>query len=583
MGEGNEFLDLRRSRGQWLLRVIAFVGAVMVGVSVQSSLGTSAAAGPAPAGFLVGTAAVDISPPANLYPMHAAAYGIHTVSAVQAGRPFYARSLAISAADGSMSHTVVLTVLDSQGYFIAYKQDPVGKPGYFGTAGIRAQVKADRGLDPEHVIVATTHTHNSPDSIGVWGGGQDQHNIDYLQVVRDGAIRSIETALANRRPATLAVGMIDARQYQDTLDQVRGDPATYPIDRLLRVLQAKDATGKVVATLVNYGDHGTVLGQETVLSPDWPGEVAHQLDARWGLGTTVVVPGAVGRTWPDFKNPNPKATWQEYLATFGTLVVGKVDAALARTRPVVDGTVNGAGQALTELDTNPVATALLVQQECPPGVGVCGTMRSVLPPYLVGNAVGTDLNALRVGDLFLGGAPAEAYPEVATELQPRVLGASVCGDTRHVFALSLTNDQIGYTPTTDEYALALQFGGDEGLFTLNPYEGNDVINHQLANARALGFTTGPDYLRVQPVKPPPDKKTLAPPYQDASGPAPNCTLAASTSATPSPSPVVSAASPVTPLTSTAGSPLVRTLLLLVLAVLAAAATVAWRAGRPDRG
>ncbi|HEY8738959.1 MAG TPA: hypothetical protein VIN56_00010 [Candidatus Dormibacteraeota bacterium] len=501
------------------------------------------------------------------WPVHEAAYGIRTASSVQAGRRFMARSIAISAGDGSMSHTVVLTVLDSQGYFIAYKQDPLTDPGYFGTAGIRKQVMTDKGLDPEHVIISTTHTHNSPDSIGVWGGGQDQHNIDYLAVVRAGAIKSIETALASRRAVTLDVGVVDARQYQDTLQEVRGDPTTYPIDRLLRVLQAHDASGKVVATLVNYGDHGTVLGPLVdVISPDWPGEVAYQLDARWGRGTTVVVPGAVGRTWPNFPDPHTGKSWQNYLAAFGRLVVAKVDTALTRTRPVIDGTVGGAGHQLTEASSDPAAYVLLTTQACPPLAGVCGTMRSISPPYLVGPAVvGTDLNAFRVGDLFLGGAPAEAYPEVAIELQARVQGAAVCGDSHHVFALSLVNDQIGYTPTTDEYALAVAYGGDEGIFSINPVIGNDVINGQLANARALGFTTGADYTRVQPVQPPPEANNPAPPFGDTSGPVPNCGVAGVSTTPTAPGGPVGAASGGTPNTSR-GVPVVELAIGMIFAV-----------------
>ncbi|MGI8609556.1 MAG: hypothetical protein ACR2MY_10080 [Candidatus Dormibacteria bacterium] len=537
---------------------------------------------PVPATFLVGTAAIDITPRA--WPVHAAAYGIHTASKVQAGRRFMARSIAVSAADGLMAHTVVLTVLDSQGYFIAYKEDPITDPGYFGTAGIRKKVMTDTGLDVEHVIIAATHTHNSPDSVGVWGGGQDANNEAYLQVVRDGAIQSIETALTNRQKARLSVGMVDARQYQDTLQEVRGDPATYPIDRLLRVLQARDNSGNVIATLVNYGDHGTVLGQLVdTISPDWPGEVAYQLDARWGRGTTIVVPGAVGRTWPNFPD-QPKGTpWQTYLATFGRLVVGKVDAALARARPVVDGTVSGAGVQFLEPITDPVGPVLLDTKFCYPMTGVCGTMRSLAPPYLIGPAViGTDLNALRVGDLFIGGAPAEAYPEISTELQSRVLAAAVCGENRHVLALSLANDQIGYTPTADEYGVAVQYGSDEGLFSLNPVIGNDVINKQLANARTLGFATGPDYTQVQPIQPPPENNSPAPPFRDMSGPVPNCGVAgASTSASPQPTLGDSDRSSL-PLTS-AANPFVGVLALLILLVIAAAGSVARASGRADPG
>ena len=520
MGDGERGVGHRRT-------ALAVVAAALT-LGTAQGVGPSAAVPAAaqtlavvPATFLVGTAAVDITPTT---PVTMAAYGTYRVSTgVQRGRPFMARSIAISAADGSMAHTVVLTQLDGQGYFVAYKEDPVTDIGHFGSIGVRRQVAADTGLDVEHVVIASTHTHNSPDLVGVWGGGEDTRNEAYLSVVREGTIRSIEKALAARRPARLAVGVVDARRYLDTFGQVRGDPATYPVDRLLRVLQARDLSGHVVGTFVNFAAHGTVLGPEPVISPDWPGEVATQLDARWGAGTSVVVPGGVGRTFPNFPDPHVGNDWERYLRIYGADVVAEVDAALARSRPVVDGAVGATGTQLTEVVTDPAAYPLLYSKTVLPGT-LGGTMRSNLPPYVIGPTISSDLNALRVGDLFISGSPGEAYPEVSVELERRVHGASVCGDTFHAFSLSLVNDQVGYTTTTDEYALALAYGGDEGLFAPNPVFGNDVINTQLANARALGLTTDADYNGVTagPLAPPPNNDNPAPPLADTAGPAPLC-------------------------------------------------------------
>lgn len=509
-----------RVAGATAFIVLLSVGAGVAGAAGRGN-GIAARAAARPARFLVGTAAVDITPRT---PVTMAAYDTYRVSTgSQPGHPLMARSIAISSQDGSLAHTVVLTSLDSQGYFLAYKEDPLGDPGYFGTAGIRAQVQRDTGLDVEHVIVATTHTHNSPDSIGVWGGGEDPRNEAYLQMVRDGAIRSIEQALRGRHPATLHFGYADARQYLNTLGQVSGDPKDYPVDRFIRVLQARGEDGAVLATLVGFGAHATVTGSMTTLSPDWPGEVAQDLDARWGAGTTIVVAGAVGRTQPSVPPTAAGLDWQHRLALYASLLEGRIDAALQRGRPLFDDTVSAVGGPWTQPVTNPAMVALLASKSVVPGV-LGGTMRSALPPYFSGAAVTTDLNALRIGDLFFGGSPGEAYPEIQTELQSRITPPPVCGDSFHVFGLSLTNDQIGYTPTLDEYYIALKYTGDEGIFTANPNIGDDNINLQLANARALGFPTGTDYngATAGPLLPPPDQSNPAPPYNDQAGPVPSC-------------------------------------------------------------
>ncbi|MDQ6748047.1 MAG: hypothetical protein M3010_08100, partial [Candidatus Dormibacteraeota bacterium] len=76
------------------------IAGLMLLVSALGPLAVVASAeSPHAATFRVGTAAVSITP--QKWPVHAAAYGIHTASHEQQGRPFMARSIAISAADGS--------------------------------------------------------------------------------------------------------------------------------------------------------------------------------------------------------------------------------------------------------------------------------------------------------------------------------------------------------------------------------------------------------------------------------------------------------------------------------------------------
>jgi len=144
--------------------------------------------------FRAGAAKADITP--LRWPVTAAAYSIG-LPGVAATHPFYARSVAIqSCADG---HIVVLTSLDSQGYFAAYKEDPPSldpSTGY-GTAAIRATVENDTKVPAINILVSSTHTHNSPDSVGVWGGGSNDNNkAPYLQRVKSQTVISIEQAIA---------------------------------------------------------------------------------------------------------------------------------------------------------------------------------------------------------------------------------------------------------------------------------------------------------------------------------------------------------------------------------------------------
>lgn len=444
--------------------------------------------------YLVGAAKADITP--RTWPVAEAAYSIGRLGR-SAAHPFWARSVAIRSCTGG--GTVVITALDSQGYFAAYKEDPLGAEGY-GTDGIRAATSRATGIPVSHLVVTATHTHNSPDSVGVWGGGSLAANgAPYLSRVKSGAVEAATDAVRSLRPVRLTVGTADIRSLQSTVAQVGADPADYPVDTQLRVLQAVGYDDCApVTTLVNASIHATAAGEvkdgsgADAIDPDWPGRVATELERLLPGEVPVVVPGAVGRTQTRFPEGQQPASKDQLVqvAAYGDAVTRRVGTAITTAVPVAAGPVAAVEDRLTEEIEDPALVALFYDEKgvpdprTPTGAPVLGgLMRSVLPPYTVGNLVQAPAQVLRVGDLALAGVPGEPYPQNATELAARVRA-------RAVFVLGMAEDQLGYSPPAYEYPLvALADGGDEGVFTINPHLGADLVNSHLASARALGFRT----------------------------------------------------------------------------------------------
>ncbi|MCU1591623.1 MAG: hypothetical protein JWP11_2879 [Frankiales bacterium] len=466
-------------------------------LTLVAALGTPAApavAGarcPAGAAFLAGAAKSDITP--HVWPVGEAAYSIGRLGR-SAAHPFYARALALRSC--SNGETVVITAIDSQGYFAAYKEDPAGSEGY-GTDGIRAAASRATGVPASHLVISATHTHNSPDSIGVWGGGSQPNNgVPYLSVVKAGTVSAIRQAVAALRPAKLLVGSADISSLQSTAGQVANDPSDYPVDNQLRVLQAVGyADCAPISTLVDASVHATVAGEikdragHDVIDPDWPGRVASDLERLLPGEVPVVVPGAVGRTQPRFprgQEPTSKDPLVQ-IAAYGDILTRRVGTALAGAGAVAGGPVTAEQSFLQEEIEDPALVALFYDEAGVPGPSgtpeLGGLMRSVLPPYTTGNVVRAEAELLRVGDIALATTPGEAYPQNATELRTRI-------KTRATFLIGTANDQIGYSPPAYEYPfVALADGGDEGVFTINPHLGADLVNSHLAAARAAGFTT----------------------------------------------------------------------------------------------
>jgi len=234
----------------------------------------------------------------------------------------YARAVAVSNTHGQ---TLLLAAIENQGMFAAYKQGP------FGLYDIRQQVSQDTGVPIESIVIDTDHSHAGPDLIGLWGGVP----VSYLQLVRDQAVKALDTAFRTRVPAQLRVGTdvpvvpdpttgqyvpgtATPGEYFDH-SQFSADTGPSPsapvgtgyrddlVDTQLRVLQAVGIGGRQLGTLINYAAHATVMdGGNLGYSADWPGRVAQATEATLHEPVAVTMVADVGRTQPPRPNSDAK-------------------------------------------------------------------------------------------------------------------------------------------------------------------------------------------------------------------------------------------------------------------------------------
>lgn len=203
----------------------------------------------------------------------------------------WARALAVRC-----SHfTLGLVSLDAVGLFVDHVQ------------AIRA---AAEGYD--HIVVASTHTHDSIDTMGLWGpnevtDGKDPRTLAHLKDMTVLALADALAALepvqarfaAAKAPNDFSTGSVDFGFLQSDLR----DPIV--IDDVIAAMQFLRADGSTVATLVNWSPHPeTLCGNLGEISSDY----AHWLrqgieqggfvvkgEPQEGLGgTAVFFSGAVG-------------------------------------------------------------------------------------------------------------------------------------------------------------------------------------------------------------------------------------------------------------------------------------------------
>jgi hypothetical protein len=172
---------------------------------------------------------------------------------------------------------------------------------------------AEDGFDPDRLIGSSSHNHDGPDTMGLWGNpfiGVTGRDLDYQERVTDAIEQAVREAAANMRPAELTVGRTAMRDEsvwfngsrfggKNPREKMHGmiydgrDPVVIS-DQLL-VLQGNDPdSGETIFTLTNWSGHPEVRGSDNnAISSDWVGVTRTVLEDQYG-GIALHLPESLG-------------------------------------------------------------------------------------------------------------------------------------------------------------------------------------------------------------------------------------------------------------------------------------------------
>lgn len=171
-------------------------------------------------------------------------------------------------------------------------------------------VRAARALATDRwgdrVIVASTHDHVGPDTVGFWGcaafgalpvcSGKD---AEYMVRLRHGIAQAIDLAASSARPARLRTVVARA---DPVLSANVHNEIEHQKDDSVRILSLDGEDGANIAVVANWGCHAEALLNDVQLSADWPG-VFYRRWAQEVGGVGIFVEGAQG----GLVAPNPYA------------------------------------------------------------------------------------------------------------------------------------------------------------------------------------------------------------------------------------------------------------------------------------
>jgi hypothetical protein len=286
---------------------------------------------------------------------------------------------------------------------------------------------AGRGSAPEALIVACTHNHQGPDTLGLWGPDRQTSGLDrgYMAWLRVQIADSVEAALGAMRPARLRAAVVKAPA--GVVKNIR-DPGL--LDDDLACLRAETPEGQPLATLVNFAAHPEAMGpHNTLITSDYPHYLRQTVEGAGG-GTCLFFSGDLGGMMTPDVTEN---SWQE-IERVGRRLAERALEALSQAPLVEAGHLSFRRTELLFPLENPLLQ--LAQQS--------GVLPRRFEETVEGPAVRSELALLTLGPVRILGVPGEVLPKLGMALK-----SSLPGDCR--FLLGLANDELGYILPAEDF------------------------------------------------------------------------------------------------------------------------------------
>jgi hypothetical protein len=184
------------------------------------------------------------------------------------------------------------------------------KANYYGLEEVKKLI--DPALGIGEILIASTHNHDGPDTIGPWGTNltSDGKYPKYLRFVDRQIARAVNLAAKSSIPARMKVGVTNpgiSPSIQGMQTRTFGRPPRF-FDEELRVMQfvavsarasaltsgTGSASGGVIATVINWNTHPESMEDgNTVISSDFPHALREAVEKRYG-GKAVYLSGDLG-------------------------------------------------------------------------------------------------------------------------------------------------------------------------------------------------------------------------------------------------------------------------------------------------
>lgn len=317
----------------------------------------------------------------------------------------YARALAVQTGQT----TLVLVALDLIGFFRPDVYEVIGQVNY-----------------PDvQIIIAATHTHHGPDTMGLWGPDQRTRGVNevWMAATKQKIVEVIHASLSTLKPASVkwasvhVPGLVKNARNPEILDDE------------LTLLQFLDPERRSLVTLFNFPCHPEVLWD---MNPNITADYVHYLREAVEQQTgapCIFFPGALG----GMMTPDVKDHSFEEAEFMGRKLAEEGLASLSKAE----------GQPALVTIEKRVIKAKLTNILYKLAFG-----RKLLPDVRDRSGyITTEVNLIKIGGLWLATVPGELLPRLGLQLKAwmKEAGAQVTG------VIGLANDELGYILPVEDF------------------------------------------------------------------------------------------------------------------------------------
>ena len=355
----------------------------------------------------------------------------------------YARALVLD--DGHRS--IAVLSVDAIGY-----DNAILGPDRNFTAELRSRIANRTGLSPEGVMLSATHSHSTPETLGLTPFRETEGIQDWLEGHLETLASTVTEAWEKRVAVRAYAGVTRvpgvARHRRILLKDGslnRGGALPQPaaagpwaIDEALTVLYLETPTGQPQAVMVNYAAHPVVAMLLPPVSADYPGALAASVEAGLNGATCLFVNGACGNV-----NSIHVTTGFDDVSRIGrTLGRATLDeiARMKKRPPICSARVAYNTEPL-ELDARPCPSLASAEKAAARNPSFENRLALRLARKLAEGPLQVEVQAMALGRLRWAALPGEVFVE--TGLAIKQAGAW--------FVTGNANGWVGYFPIHRAY------------------------------------------------------------------------------------------------------------------------------------